>query len=62
MEETVGRMAQMQATIQALGNEDLTLQQQAQQRQETLLHTATTGPVQNVQMERLIGFGLILCG
>ena len=39
--------------MQALTNENMTLQQQ--QQHETGLHTATTGPRQNVQMERWIG-------
>ena len=51
MEDIVGRMAQMEAMIQALRNENLT--QPKQQPQDTLLQTATTCPVQNVQMERL---------
>ena len=46
-------MAQMEAMVQELGNETLTLQQQ--QEQETLQKTTTTGLGQTVQMERLIG-------
>ena len=50
MEDIVGRMTQMEAMIQAQRNENLKLQQQ-QQQQETLLQTATTDLVQNVQLD-----------
>ena len=46
MEEIAGRMAQMEAVMQAL---------RKQQQHEASLQTATTALVQNVQMERLIG-------